>query len=222
MNDFPTDFTQLPDVSFVIPNQDNDMHNGLDPAKITRGDTWIKDHLQTYIDWAQTNNSLFILTFDESITIDNQVMCFFIGPMVMAGDYSLKGYNHYDLLHTLEDMYDLPHAANSINADPIEEIWLVNHTDVAEVEATFTSFVYPNPLTDDSQILITNNQKTEGDDLHLLIYDFSGTLRIEEILQLKPGKSNYVFRREGLSGGSYTYQLVSDQKLLGTGKVIVE
>jgi acid phosphatase len=65
MNEFPTDYNQLPTLSFVIPNQANDMHDGADPYRITAGDQWVQNHLQSYIAWAQANNSLFILTFDE-------------------------------------------------------------------------------------------------------------------------------------------------------------
>src|ERR1035437_3663783 len=59
---FPSDYTTLPSVSVVIPNQNNDMHNGSDPATITTGDTWLQTHLDGYIQWAKTHNSLFIFT----------------------------------------------------------------------------------------------------------------------------------------------------------------
>src|SRR5205085_9435855 len=35
---FPTNYNLLPTVSFVIPNQNNDMHNGTDPSRITTAD----------------------------------------------------------------------------------------------------------------------------------------------------------------------------------------
>jgi phosphatidylinositol-3-phosphatase len=87
---FPTDFTQLPDVSFVIPNQDNDMHNGVDPDRILIGDNWVRDSLGPYITWAQTHNSLFILTFDEDNDgYRNRIPCIFSGPMIRPGAYAL-------------------------------------------------------------------------------------------------------------------------------------
>ena len=82
MSDFPTNFNDLPDLSFVIPNQNNDMHNGVDPLRITTADTWILNQLKPYIDWAQTNNSLFVLMFDEDNSLGiNQTLCLFNGPM---------------------------------------------------------------------------------------------------------------------------------------------
>ena len=39
LTSFPTDYSTLPAVSFVIPNLDHDMHDGT----IAQGDTWIHD-----------------------------------------------------------------------------------------------------------------------------------------------------------------------------------
>jgi hypothetical protein len=70
--DFPTDFSQLPTVSFVIPDLENDMHNLHDkPANcinkgsVCVGDAWLKENLDAYYQWAKANNSLLIFTFDE-------------------------------------------------------------------------------------------------------------------------------------------------------------
>ena len=58
---FPSDYTTLPIVSFVIPNLNNDMHNGT----IQQADSWLQQHLDAYVQWALTHNSIFIMTFDE-------------------------------------------------------------------------------------------------------------------------------------------------------------
>ena len=54
LTSFPSDFSQLPDVSFVIPNLTDDMHDGT----VAQGDTWLQAHLDAYITWAKTHNSL--------------------------------------------------------------------------------------------------------------------------------------------------------------------
>lgn len=41
---FPSDYTTLPIVSFVIPNLNNDMHDGT----IQQGDSWLQQHLGAY------------------------------------------------------------------------------------------------------------------------------------------------------------------------------
>jgi len=63
--DFPRDFNELPTVAFVIPNLENDMHNGDPSDSIPAGDRWLEENLDDYYQWAKDNNSLLILTFDE-------------------------------------------------------------------------------------------------------------------------------------------------------------
>ena len=81
---FPSDFTKLPTVSYVVPNQNNDMHDGT----IAMGDTWIRDHMNAYIQWAKTHNSLFIITWDEDDhTAGNNIPTIFEGQMIRPGKY---------------------------------------------------------------------------------------------------------------------------------------
>jgi phosphatidylinositol-3-phosphatase len=71
--DFPSAFSQLPTVSFVIPDLQNDMHNlheltgdhCKNKGSVCVGDAWLKTNLDAYYQWAKTNNSLLIFTFDE-------------------------------------------------------------------------------------------------------------------------------------------------------------
>ncbi len=132
LTNWPSDFRQLPTIAFVHSVEENDMHQGYwptDSSTITNGDTWIKNHLDSYIKWAMTNNSLFILTFDESYTaledpnLYNHIPTLFVGPMVKPGDYP-ENINHFNLLRTLEDMYHLPYAGAAVTATPIADIWL--------------------------------------------------------------------------------------------------
>ena len=116
---FPSDFTTLPAISFVIPNLDNDMHNGT----IGQGDTWLQQHLGAYEQWARTHNSLFIVTFDEDDqSQSNRIATIFVGANVVSGQYS-ETINHFNVLRTLEDMYGLPYAGVSGNYQPIADVW---------------------------------------------------------------------------------------------------
>ncbi len=116
---FPTDYTKLPTMSFVIPNLQNDMHSGTMAA----GDTWLKNNLGKYIDWCKANNSLFILTADEDDkTQSNQVMTVIIGQDVNGGSYA-QPITHYSVLRTLEDFYGLPYAGKSADSTDILGMW---------------------------------------------------------------------------------------------------
>ncbi|HSV10714.1 MAG TPA: alkaline phosphatase family protein [Hanamia sp.] len=127
LTDFPTDFNKLPTVSFVIPNEGNDMHNidlDGDSAAIKRADQWLKDHLSSYVQWARKNNSLLILTFDEDqkgSMLSNHIATIFVGEMV-KNKLNSNSISHYNVLRTIEDMYRLPPSGNG-NARTIDDIW---------------------------------------------------------------------------------------------------
>ncbi|MBX5437180.1 MAG: acid phosphatase [Alicyclobacillaceae bacterium] len=116
---FPKDFSKLPTVSFVIPNLRHDMHSG----SVLAADTWLRQHLQPYVAWARTHNSLLIVTWDEDDgSADNHVPTLLVGPMIRPGRYTER-VNHFNLLRTIEDLYRLPHLGNSKNARPITDVW---------------------------------------------------------------------------------------------------
>ncbi|MEW9533823.1 alkaline phosphatase family protein [Microbispora sp. NPDC049125] len=118
---FPTDYTKLPKVSFVVPNLCNDMHD----CSVSTGDTWLKNKLGAYATWAKSNNSLLIVTFDEDNRLSgNRIATVVYGAHVTPGSSSGTTYNHYNLLRTLEDMAGLTaHAGNAASAADITGIW---------------------------------------------------------------------------------------------------
>ena len=125
MTSFPTDYTTLPTVSVIVPNQVNDMHNGKNPEAIQTGDRWLQEHLDAYVQWAQQHNSLLIVTWDEDNKKENnRIATLFVGPMVQVGRYD-QGITHYNVLRTIENLYGLPHSGASTDATPITQIWRV-------------------------------------------------------------------------------------------------
>lgn len=117
--DFPQDFSGLPTVSFVIPDQDNDMHDGSFEA----ADEWLKTRIAPYVDWAMTHNSLLILTWDEDdFRGDNRIVTILAGQMVKPGT-SAQRIDHYSVLRTLLDFYDLPALGASRDTKAISGMW---------------------------------------------------------------------------------------------------
>ena len=45
---FPKDFAKLPTVAFVVPNMENDMHNGDPKDSVPAGDRWLRANLDSY------------------------------------------------------------------------------------------------------------------------------------------------------------------------------
>jgi phosphatidylinositol-3-phosphatase len=120
---FPTDFNALPTLSIIVPNQQNDMHDGNDPARIQRADEWLKAHLSRYVQWAETHNSLLIVTWDEDDKqSENHIPMIVVGPMVRRGRYDERT-DHYGLVRTITDMYGAPPIGLSRQGRPIMGIW---------------------------------------------------------------------------------------------------
>jgi len=117
----PADFADLPTVSFVVPNMCHDMHD----CSVTAGDRWAKRELAPYVEWATTHNSLLVVTFDESDEPDdgeNPIATFFVGPMVEPGRTDQE-IDHYSVLRTIEQMYDLPPLGEAADRGPVTGIW---------------------------------------------------------------------------------------------------
>jgi len=112
------DFSKLPTVSFVIPDQNNDMHDG----SFGEADEWLKKHIAPYVDWAYKHNSLLILTWDEDdFRAENDIVTILAGPMVNAGT-SAQRIDHYNVLRTLLDFYGLPALGASRDAEAIKGV----------------------------------------------------------------------------------------------------
>ena len=144
LRSFPGNYDLLPTLAFVIPKLDHDMHNGDDPERIIKGDAWLKESLDGYVQWAKSNNSLLIITFDEGDTREgniirrilryfldnneaddhehNHIFTLFVGGMVKSVRYDQR-IDHYRVLRTLEEMYGLPYTGNSADSTAISEVW---------------------------------------------------------------------------------------------------
>ena len=141
----PGSFANLPTVSFVVPDQQYDMHDGT----IQQADAWLKTNIiDTYLAWAKTHNSLLIVTWDEDgdNTASNQIPTIFAGAKIIPGNYTEANLNSnnphvgspsdpgiqtptgpamndYNVLSTIEDVYGLVHIGGSFNRQPVSDIF---------------------------------------------------------------------------------------------------
>ena len=115
LSDFPSDFTKLPSLSFVIPNLDHDMHDGT----IAEGDAWIRSNLQSYAAWATTHDSQLVITWDEDDRSENnQIPTIIVGAGISAQRVTSRT-TSYSLLRYLEDRFGLAHLGAAATALPI-------------------------------------------------------------------------------------------------------
>ena len=206
---FPSgNFTLLPDVCYVIPNQDNNMHDGT----IKMADDWIHNNLFDYIQWAKTNNSLLILTFDENdYSPNNHITTIFTGQMVRGGQYS-DSINHYSILRTIENMYGLPYACNAADALTITDCW-TSTVGVTNNKIAFS--LHPNPASH----FVTFNI-SEINSLNNVKLSFINVLgETEKEVSINGVTSNILV--DDLSSGVYFYHVMSEGKVIKKGKIII-
>lgn len=102
---FATDLNnnQLPEFSFVVPNVNDDAHNGT----LQQADSWLQQHMGPLF-----NNPVFqkdgilIVVFDESVTSDTaggggHVAAVVAGPLAKKGFQTSNHYQHQNLLRTI-------------------------------------------------------------------------------------------------------------------------
>jgi phosphatidylinositol-3-phosphatase len=117
----PSDYTQLPTVSFLIPDLCHDMHD----CSIAEGDGWLRQTIDGYAQWSRTHNSLLIVSFDESESkddTDNHIATIAVGQRVVPGPVAERA-DHYRLLRTIEDLYHLAALGQSAGSTPIAQLW---------------------------------------------------------------------------------------------------
>ena len=125
MSSFPTDFTKLPTVSFVVPNNANNMHDG----SVSAGDSWLSSHLGAYNTWAKSHNSLLVVTWDEDDYGDNNCVATILsGQSVKAGVKNSTHYDQFDLLRTITDMYGVSRPGGASGASDIANVWTTTGT----------------------------------------------------------------------------------------------
>jgi hypothetical protein len=116
---FPSDYTTLPGLSFVVPNLLDDMHDGT----VAQGDTWLQNNIDGYAQWAKTHNSLLVVTWDEDDSSGtNQIPTLMVGQGVTPGQYS-ENITHDNVLRTLEDSLGVAATNNAANATPITDVF---------------------------------------------------------------------------------------------------
>jgi hypothetical protein len=106
----------LPDLSIISPDLCNDMHD----CSIETGDKWLAREVPKILaSPAFTKNSLLVVTFDEGHRSDNTISLIFAGPAAKEKTVSNAVYNHYSLLHTIEDSWGLKPLTDNDREAPL-------------------------------------------------------------------------------------------------------
>jgi acid phosphatase len=112
---FPTNYSTLASLSFVIPDLNHDMHDGT----VAQADQWLRTRLGGYATWAASHGSLLIVTWDEDDRSEgNRIPTVVVGagvrPHVVGSRTSL-----YSLLRLLADRFGVHRIGASATAPAI-------------------------------------------------------------------------------------------------------
>jgi len=126
----------LPSFGFIAPNAENDAHDcptgGIlctDDAKLSAADTWLRNNIGPLINSPALANSVFIITFDESLDIDiinggGKVATVLVGSHVKPAFKSTTFYQHQSTLRLVLDLLRVSdHPGNSATAPTMEEFF---------------------------------------------------------------------------------------------------
>jgi hypothetical protein len=115
---------------FYSPNLDDDGHDPyFGPRKgLLKASQWLQNFLTNWLPLDETmKGTLIVVTFDESEDDDrdNRIYTVFLGSMVKTQDVK-KEYNHYSVLRTIEDNFNLEplhKESGDGKAEVITDIW---------------------------------------------------------------------------------------------------
>jgi acid phosphatase len=115
-----------PRFGWITPNMCNDMHD----CSISTGDTWLSNQVPAILNSAAfttQNSALFLLWDEDDFTGTNQVELVVAGSQVKKGYISNTQYNHYSLMRTIEDAWNMaPLTSNDTAASPMTDFFGVN------------------------------------------------------------------------------------------------
>jgi phosphatidylinositol-3-phosphatase len=99
----------LPDFCLIIPNLNNDGHDG-SPGK---ADAWLRMNIKPLVDNAEfKRDGILIITFDESdgdnVHGGGHIATVLVGPNVRAGCTDSSFHQHESILRTVEAALQLP------------------------------------------------------------------------------------------------------------------
>ena len=222
---FPTNYNNLPNVSFVIPDLCGDGHDVCSPYndRTKQYDTWVQTYLDGYKQYCSvpSNNSLLIVTFDEDdFTSVNRILTVFYGSHVAIGTYN-QTINHYDILRMLEDANGLTtHAGSSSSSPSITFCWSsLLRSNINEYNPQDKSLIYPNPITNDFNIEIKDKkEKIVG----VQIYSIMGEIILNNSFISEDSYFKLTYNKDDLkmSNGIYIIKITYDD-IEYVNKVIV-
>ena len=115
---------RLPDFSLIVPNLCHDMHY----CSVATGDAWLSTFVPSLLSSPELKGGVVFVAFDESVDADiahggGHIPVIVAGPLVRPGARATRYLDHYGLLRTIEQSWQLSLLGKSNSAAPITGIW---------------------------------------------------------------------------------------------------
>jgi phosphatidylinositol-3-phosphatase len=109
------------DFELIVPNLENDMHNGT----TKKGDDFVRGFIPRILATpAWKSGSPLFITWDEGKAQGaNRIVTFVVASTVRAGFESPLPHTHYSLLRTIQELLGLPCLAQSCHANDLAEFF---------------------------------------------------------------------------------------------------
>lgn len=107
-----------PNFVWITPNLCHDMHD----CSVDSGDTWLSSEVPRILNSPAftKQKSLLVITWDEGEnSSNNKIPTLFIGNTVKKGYVSHVLYTHYSLLHTIEDVWNIPPETKNVSQSAV-------------------------------------------------------------------------------------------------------
>lgn len=116
--------SSTPNLAFITPNVCNDMHS----CSIATGDTWLAQNVPMILNSLafKTTNSILIITWDEGYASTNHIPTILIGPYVKKDFQSNISLNHYSILKTIDQAWNLPYLTPNVSSANSLNVFLTN------------------------------------------------------------------------------------------------
>jgi hypothetical protein len=112
--------------NFITPNVCNDMHGATGcPGSddIRSGDNWLAAALPPLIDYANANDGVIFLVWDEPVGGSALIPFVAIGPQVKPGYASSVRFTHSSLTKTVEEIFGLPILPTVTSANDLSDLF---------------------------------------------------------------------------------------------------
>ena len=113
----------LAEYVFVTPDLCHDMHDRCGSDRISDGDRWLQTNLPPLLDFADANESVVFLVWDESSGTDPVLPFYAFGPSVKRGYTGAITYTHSSLLRSIETMFGLPPLPTVEKANDLSDLF---------------------------------------------------------------------------------------------------